>query len=574
MPLFKSISPQQKLPLFTGVLVRGVISINVGDGTKIDITAGQSLYVDDTDPLFPVVEVLSWPQQTALLPPSLGTNLRLWIGVSRSAPGVGNIVFSTSFTPAQKRSIAVLGRVWGAGTTTVTGVGQYATPAWGSEKALEDLVSTLGSRNRNGNVFSGDVGTLTLSKNAGSSFRFAGASGVDMNSPNMLDDASQTAISAYYYHIGTAVAGTTVLNAIVDVGHYDSGGGVLAAVPINKFTVQRVYFFPGSGVVDVVYGQALYDALVEAETHAATENVVLFGSHQLTLEGSVLRAWVCVAWNAADLSDPAQAVIVTASNGGAGSSGGAGGGAVDSVNGHVGIVVLTPDDLDDTATTHKFTSQADKTRLASTSGTNTGDQTTSNGGVGGVGLPLPASGSDLPFKSLLPGNRITLTDDAINHRVQIDCNLASERVVSDTVGHTIVQGTSWTLSIPLSRADYTRGELVMNIPQAVAKPVNTRCPGYYKFTTSINDAQGVTTDFSTNFISLCVYYDRWPSGFAYRIDGKLSNTITWDKGGAGTIQLTSIRINGAALELVFTNTNALYPADITVYVTADVWKVS
>lgn len=48
--------------------------------------------------------------------------------------------------------------------------------------------------------------------------------------------------------------------------------------------------------------------------------------------------------------------------------------SVDSVNGQTGVVVLDPDDLDDTATVHKFTSQADIDRLANTSGTNTGDQ--------------------------------------------------------------------------------------------------------------------------------------------------------------------------------------------------------
>lgn len=41
-----------------------------------------------------------------------------------------------------------------------------------------------------------------------------------------------------------------------------------------------------------------------------------------------------------------------------------GGGAVDSVNGFTGVVVLDPDDLDDTATTNKFTTAAEITKLA------------------------------------------------------------------------------------------------------------------------------------------------------------------------------------------------------------------
>ena len=53
-----------------------------------------------------------------------------------------------------------------------------------------------------------------------------------------------------------------------------------------------------------------------------------------------------------------------------------GGGNVDSVNGQTGDVVLDADDIDDSSTTNKYTTQADIDRLASTSGANTGDETT------------------------------------------------------------------------------------------------------------------------------------------------------------------------------------------------------
>jgi len=50
-----------------------------------------------------------------------------------------------------------------------------------------------------------------------------------------------------------------------------------------------------------------------------------------------------------------------------------GGGAVDSVNGQTGVVVLDTDDIQDTAN-NRYTNDTDITRLANTSGTNTGDQ--------------------------------------------------------------------------------------------------------------------------------------------------------------------------------------------------------
>jgi len=50
------------------------------------------------------------------------------------------------------------------------------------------------------------------------------------------------------------------------------------------------------------------------------------------------------------------------------------GGAVDSVNTQTGVVVIDADDIADAATTNKFVTASDITKLSNTSGTNTGDQ--------------------------------------------------------------------------------------------------------------------------------------------------------------------------------------------------------
>jgi hypothetical protein len=55
---------------------------------------------------------------------------------------------------------------------------------------------------------------------------------------------------------------------------------------------------------------------------------------------------------------------------------------VASVNGATGTVVLDADDIDDSATTNKFVTASDLTKLSNTSGTNTGDQTTITGNAG------------------------------------------------------------------------------------------------------------------------------------------------------------------------------------------------
>ena len=368
--------------LCTGIITKGLITINSLDNTKIDITAGTSLYVDDSDSANPVVEVLSWTDQT-ITPPNLDTNGRLWIGISRIASGIGSFTFSTEFTPNQRRTIAILGRVWGNGTTVVEGVGQYSYPAFGYEKTLEDLMNTFGTMNRSGNVFSAHSGALLLDKTGGESFRFAAGSGVDFTSPNILTDNPQTPIDAYHYHLALGSEFTT-LSATIDPNNYDVSG-VLTSVPEGKFTIQRVFYYPRSGVVDVAYGQRLYNSLSEATANVNSGNFVINAGNKRSLEGSVLRAWLIVAQGATDLGDPSQATVI--------SSGGMGTfnsfspvTLVDSVNGYTGTVNLTTNDVAD-SNDKRYITEAQKTVLQNTSGVNTGDQTLDSLGLGTSAIP-------------------------------------------------------------------------------------------------------------------------------------------------------------------------------------------
>lgn len=70
-----------------------------------------------------------------------------------------------------------------------------------------------------------------------------------------------------------------------------------------------------------------------------------------------------------------------------GGSGG-GGGAVDSVNGQTGIVVLDPDDLNDTSTAHKFVTDAQRTKIDSVT---SGAQPTSTALVAAAGAAMVAA---------------------------------------------------------------------------------------------------------------------------------------------------------------------------------------
>ena len=151
---------------------------------------------------------------------------------------------------------------------------------------------------------------------------------------------------------------------------------------------------------------------------------------------------------------------------------------------------------------------------------------------------------------------------------QIEVAIETERVQGDLAAQVVPGSGSFLWSIPLTRDDYTHGELV--VYTGVTSGTHPRLRGFFKFGRADADGQGDVNVISVNLISLCVYYDRWTVGYAFRRDSKLSGPIF---GSGNLLQLSSIKINGAALELLFTNTSGT-PSTLNAYATADVWKAA
>lgn len=122
-----------------------------------------------------------------------------------------------------------------------------------------------------------------------------------------------------------------------------------------------------------------------------------------------------------------------------------GGGAVDSVNGQTGVVVLDADDIDDTATTNKFVTAADITKLGNTSGTNSGDQNLFRTiAVSGQSDVVADSATDT--LTLVAGSNITLTTNATTDTVTISASGGGSQTpwTSDieTAGYKLVNATT------------------------------------------------------------------------------------------------------------------------------------
>jgi hypothetical protein len=137
--------------------------------------------------------------------------------------------------------------------------------------------------------------------------------------------------------------------------------------------------------------------------------------------------------------------------------------AVDSVNGQTGIVVLDADDVSDAATTNKYTTQADKDRLANTSGTNTGDQVipTSlppDGNAGGdlTGTyPNPTIGNDKVTTAKILDSNVTLA--------KIEDISTAKLLGRHTAGNGVVQQVGIDGGLEISGSNLRRAALTGDV---------------------------------------------------------------------------------------------------------------
>ena len=292
----------------TGWLTGGTLSINSGDATKLDITAGSARIVDISNPLNPDIHTITWSAQTAFDPTLTGRSK--WIGVQDDGSGGATFVSDVSFDSVERRSTAILGRIWTTAGTgpTITNIGSYQRPAWGIVTAFQDFVLEFGSWNIAGNAFSANGANLLLNKASGTSYRYHTES--TYGQENVHTDAAQTGITTYNYHIqGSSV---TYTRSALEPGVYSSGSLATSTVASNKYTRQEIYFFPVSGTIHVLYGQTLYASLAAAES-AGFEGVDAVNLD--ILDGSIHRASIILKGNATDLTSTTDVKIINLSSG-------------------------------------------------------------------------------------------------------------------------------------------------------------------------------------------------------------------------------------------------------------------
>ncbi len=312
----------------SGVYTGGALTINSGDNTTVDITAGSGIIVDHRpDPVSPTIINIAWEASSAIPVDNLLTALTSYIALDRS----GNIAqFAGTITAQQRRDNIILGIMIHTTNTVVESVSNFVVTGYGHAQSLVDLASAIGIINESGNVFSSNTTNLTLAKTLGTSFRLGGNYVLNSSIPNSVSSGSLVAPSLFKpYRDGTYAdppANTqpnfkvdSPLTTSVDPTKYDDASGTLATVAANSpWTVQRIYHDPVNNDVVVHYGQTTYKQKDIAEYSIQGED---FEKNPI-LQDALLRGFLIVHKDCTDLTNTAQAIFIEADKFGQVPSGG------------------------------------------------------------------------------------------------------------------------------------------------------------------------------------------------------------------------------------------------------------
>lgn len=304
----------------TGVLTGGELKISATPDS-VDISAMTGYVVDfHTDPGQPSATPVSTPAQTVALDAASLLRTTTWWLVTADGTVVQQAARPTN---SDRRTHIVLG------------VTRYdpAAGAFFAEQTLPqilpqlanqvfDLMDALGPFVINGNVITAKTG-LSIAQSSGQIFSRADnyfAASAATRDPHVHTSTAQDPASFRYITRSSTVF--PAATATVDPAHYDSGGTVtVVGGGSNRSTIQRIYLFAEHTAADqlvVQYGQTVYPTLDEAVAAVSSE---AFVPHSAAVDG-VLIAFLVVRHGATDLSDPAQARVISAARFGGNPAGG------------------------------------------------------------------------------------------------------------------------------------------------------------------------------------------------------------------------------------------------------------
>lgn len=350
------------------------LSINGGDPSKYDMSAGVGIIVDNyTNPNTPVKTIVNIPARTGISPDYLLTDSSSYVFANTS----GDLIYTNyGSDPLNRRELISIGWIDHTDNATIneTKVQPFSPTAPVSQ--LNDFFLAFGAFNINGNTYGAHTG-LMCSRSAGNTFDSNANYVNERRSPHILTSNYENEIDIYYYNrsgIGNWINDNPATK-FVDPNYYDNVTGLIP-VPSGLWTIQVLAYYAQINSHDFQYGQTLYSG--KASALSALQDAVDINPYN---SYDTFRGWLVVKQGASDLTDPNQAEFRAA--------------------GKLGLF-----------------------DVAAGGGIGGEINTASNIGQSGYGLYHEKVGVDLRFKNIVSANnQLVLTDDITHHNIIFDINI-------------------------------------------------------------------------------------------------------------------------------------------------------
>jgi hypothetical protein len=315
--------------LSTGLLHGGVLSTENGT-TTFSITSGSGLIIDynasTVDEPYPTIVQVDWPAYVSSSLPNISTAEITYIAIDSTGALVKQ---NTAYIDGDFEDKIVIGRVLHQNGSVTNGTITSPTVAYGQTGFRGDFIRAFGPLKLGGHVVSVNATAtnpptntqfLGLAKTAGDSYVEGRNYTTNPNSPNYIKSTTDTALTTskiyreYVNSSGVPVIDTGVANAgytAVDVTNYNNAGTLTPIGSGNKYTIQRLYWFPNSvnRAIFAYYGNAIYTTIDEAEAAIGSE---AFTEGDNTRDAAILLGYLIVKEGATDLNNATQAKLIQA----------------------------------------------------------------------------------------------------------------------------------------------------------------------------------------------------------------------------------------------------------------------
>jgi hypothetical protein len=253
-----------------------LVTINAGNSAAFDVSAGAG-YIVTTGATFtaeptPVIARVAWTAKTGVTLSGLTAQDTTWIYFDSS----GNLnQQSAFFTDDQVQSTIAVGALVHPSRAYISLAKTIPNVSYATDKQYEQFIRAFGPLKVSGHTIQANGANLKLDRTSGTAFILGRNYPNDPNNPSVISDNAQTDCTFWRYYRGaTAGSFVTVLNqTAIDPNNWDDGTGTLNSVGGGKYTIQRMFFFPGTpSVLGVYYGHAEYPSIKEAANNVEFED--------------------------------------------------------------------------------------------------------------------------------------------------------------------------------------------------------------------------------------------------------------------------------------------------------------